>query len=80
MEIDNQIMFLQPFLIGYIVCNNIFATNVISLVLIVASVLLFMIFNVKGACATAKWTSLLFMLPAIGSFVPVFINDHNMST
>lgn len=73
-------MFLQPFLIGSIVCNGIFATNAISLVLIAAMVLLFLIFNIKGACSNVKWLSLLFMLPALGSFVPVFINDHNMST
>jgi hypothetical protein len=40
----------------------------------VATLTIFFIFNVKEMCGGIKWMSMLFMVPAIGGFVPLFIN------
>ena len=48
--------------------------------MLLATVLLFIIFNIKGACSKCKWLNLLFMIPGILSFLPIFLNDHDMST
>jgi hypothetical protein len=78
LEVDNQLIFLQPFLIGYIICNNIMQTGYISLILIILSLILFLVFNLKGVCGRIKWLSFLFMLPAVFSFVPTFIGSFTL--
>lgn len=80
LEIDHKFNFLQPFLIGHILCNNLFACDLVSICMLIATVGLFMVFNVKGVCSQARWTNILFMVPGMLSFIPVFINDHDMST
>ena len=67
-------------MIGHIISNNLFCCDIISISMLLATVLLFIIFNIKGACSKCKWLNLLFMIPGILSFLPIFLNDHDMST
>jgi hypothetical protein len=72
---DSQLMFAQPFLIGYIVCNNNMQTGYAELILLILSLVLFIVFNLKGVCGKIKWLSFLFMVPAAASFIPTFISQ-----
>ena len=73
-------MFLQPFLIGHIICNNLFACDLVSISMLLGTLLFFLVFNVKGVCSQWKWVNIFFMVPGMLSFIPIFINDHDMST
>lgn len=70
---------MGPFLIGNIVVNNVFVADYISILMMVGAVLCFVLFNVKKILEKIRWVSVLFMLPAIGSFIPFFIRDHKIS-
>lgn len=78
LEIDHQLLFLQPFLVPHIIANSIFATDMLSIGLAIGTIALFFIFNVKKVCHTQKWTSILFVLPALASFLPIFYSKHKM--
>lgn len=75
-----MVLFFQPFIIGHIVCNNLFTAGVISLIMMGTSFILYFIFNIKGICSNVKLMSVLFIIPALASFIPVFLFDHDMAT
>ena len=79
LEVDHQLMFLQPFLIPHVIANCIFAADIASIGLAIGTIAIFFIFNVKGTCHTQKWTSVLFVIPSLLGFMPIFYNDHQMA-
>ena len=79
LEMDHKLLFLQPFLICHVIANCIFAVDILSISMSVATILIFFIFNVKNSCTTQKWTTILFFAPALAGFLPIFYSKHSMS-
>lgn len=65
-----------PFLIGFVIATTSYAVDVIYLIAMGATILLFLIFNVIRVCSKLKICTLLFMIPALASFIPILMNDN----
>ena len=80
LEMDDKLLFLQSFLISFVISNNFFSTDAISLAAIVLMLGAYYMFNIKGHCGKAKVLSLLFMVCSLAGYIPFFIHDHDVTT
>jgi hypothetical protein len=72
-------MFLQPFLISFIILNNVFIANLFIVGALVATLGIYFIFNLKAVCK-AKVLQNLFMIPCIAVLGFIFVSDLDMKT
>ena len=79
-ELDDKLLFFQPFLIPFVISNNFFAADPISLVAIVLMVGTYYIFNIKGHCGKRKLFTLMFMICSMAGYLSFFVQDHDVST
>src|SRR5258708_7835306 len=79
-RIKNKILFIQPFFIPFIICNSVFSTDIVSLVLFAIMLFTYFIFNIREYGSSRKLVQVAFMVPGLLSFLPFFITDHDMST
>ena len=77
---DDKLLFLQPFLISFVVSNNFFAADVISLAALILLLGSYYMFNIKGYCRNMKVLSLLFMVCSLAGYLSFFIKDHDVTT
>jgi hypothetical protein len=73
-------LYLQSFLIPFAVAGNVFASNIIVVILLVVALVLFYLFNIKKICHNTTVLQLLFTIPCITVFLVVFFEDRDMST
>jgi hypothetical protein len=73
-------LYLQSFLIPFAVVVNVFATNVLVVILLGVALVLFCLFNIKQICSKTAVLQLLFTLPCIAVLLMVYIEDKDMST
>lgn len=71
---------MQPFLISFIVSNNLFAADYISLACLILMLVSYFLFNVKGLLGHIKIIPLIFMGFSLVGFLPYFIMDHDITT
>lgn len=71
-------LFFMPYAIGAIICINFFQADFISTGCIAASMLLYLLFNVFEYWKKGKFAAVLFILPALGSFAPYFLNPVDL--
>lgn len=71
---------MQPFLVSFIVCNNMFATDPFTIVLFAFTVISFLLFNVKKKLANVKAARVSFMVCSLLGFISFFYNDHDITT
>lgn len=65
-------LFLQAFLISFVVVVNIFASNLVVVVLLGLSLIMFYLFNIKRCCNNNKIYQTLFTLPCMVVFIMVY--------
>lgn len=71
---------MQPFLISFIICNNLFAADYVGLIALVLMLVSYFLFNIKGIWGSVKVMPLLFMGFSVIGFLPFFISDHDVTT
>lgn len=76
--LDHNLVFFGPFLIAPVICNNSFTLDILSVLLLLSSMVFFFVFNIKGFLGK-KWLTILFFIPAIFGFLPVFYRSHSMN-
>jgi hypothetical protein len=72
LDIDHKLLYFSPFLIGFIVASNVFAANVVLVIMMILALVLFWLFNLKGYCERSPLMQLLFVLPCVAAFMVVF--------
>ena len=80
MDLDHKMLYFQSFLIPFAVVVNMFATNVLAVILLAISLVLFFLFNIKQMCSKTPVLQLLFTLPCIAVMLMVYFEDRDMST
>jgi hypothetical protein len=80
LELDRKMLYFQSFLIPFVVVVNIFASNIIAVILLGLTLVLFFVFNIKMACSKTPVLQLLFTLPCIATLLMVYFEDRDMST
>ncbi len=76
--LEDKVLFFTPFVIGAIVCINFLKADFISTGCTAASMLFYVLFNVFEYCKKAKFATVIFILPALGAFVPYILNPVNL--
>lgn len=79
-HIDSNLMTFQPLFIIPVILNNSFSLDVVGIICLCVSFVLFVIFNLKGLGEKYKALSSLYLLPVLGSMIMFYVNDHDMST
>ena len=79
-EMDDKLLFMQPFLIPFVIGNNFFSTDAISLAAIVLLLGAYYLFNIKSYCGNIKILTLVFMMCSLAGYLPFFISDHDITT
>jgi multisubunit Na+/H+ antiporter MnhE subunit len=77
---DKKFVFLLPFLISFIICNNSFAADIITLGLIANTIISFAIFNIKNKLNHIKSLQYIFILSSLLAYFSFFYNDHDLAT
>lgn len=79
-ELDDKLLFMQPLLISFIVCNSLFAADPSTIIFFILTIVSFLAFNIKGKCANTKATQVFFLIFSILGFLAFFYNDHDLTT
>ena len=77
---DDKLLFMQPFLISFVVSNNFFAADIISLIALVLLLGSYYLFNIKGYCGNMKILSMVFMACSLAGYLSFFTKDHDVAT
>lgn len=73
-------LFLQPFLISFIVSNNMFTADASTLILFILTVASYFVFNVKKKLSNLKYIEGIFVILATLGLLSFFYADHDLST
>lgn len=71
---------MHPFLVVFIICNNLFAVDLVTLILAVCTLASFLLFNVKGKLRHIKCLQWVFMAFSILGYFSFLFNDHDLTT
>jgi len=77
---DDKLLFVLPFLIPFIISNNLFAADPITLVAIILMIVSYYIFNIKGHCGSVRLMPVIFMGFSLLGYMSFFIQDHDITT
>ena len=77
---DDKLLFMTPFLIPFVITNNLFSTDAISLAAIVLLLGAYYIFNIKGYCGNYKIFSIIFMGCSLAGYISFFFGDRDVTT
>jgi hypothetical protein len=77
-QLEDKILFFTPYVIGAIICINSFQADFISAGCLAASMFFYLLFNIFEFGKKSKFFPVLFMLPALGTFAPFFINHVDL--
>ena len=73
--LEDKVLFFMPYVIGAIICVNFLKADFISAGCVATSMLFYLLFNVFEYWKKGKFASVMFILPALGAFVPYFLNS-----
>jgi hypothetical protein len=79
-KLDGQLLFFTPFLMPFIIVNNIFAVDILSLGFFILTTASYLIFNIKGKLSQVKPLQFIFIACSLFGYFSYFYNDHDLTT
>lgn len=73
-QLEDKVLYFAPYVVGAVICVNAMVADFICLGCLVMAVVLYTVFNVFNLLKKTKIMSLLYIIPAFGTFASYFMN------